>query len=135
MKRHQDNAKCLWNRHKVSISKQEVPGPGAYLQEPNQYLNSFMGEGAHASFGTGPRLPASQSLYDRTMALQRMQNRKSSYETSRDRDNYRSNQNRRHMTPNNLRPILKTEENLFDKKSGYTFGVGHRLDVKAWDYN
>jgi len=50
-------------------------------------MNSFMGEGASATFGTEPRLPATTSLYDRTMALSRIQNRKSSLETARNNNN------------------------------------------------
>lgn len=46
-----------------------------------------MGEGASATFGTEPRLPATTSLYDRTMALSRIQNRKSSLETARNNNN------------------------------------------------
>ena len=82
VKKHQDKARQLFNQHKQSISKKQAsPGPGQYFHGQNIYTNSFTGEGASASFGTGPRLPAPTSLTDRTMALQRMQNRKTSVDS------------------------------------------------------
>lgn len=70
--RHQNNAKKLWKQHTEQITKKQgSPGPGEYLHVPNMYQNSFTGEGGSTKFGTGPRLPATVSLYDRTIAMHR----------------------------------------------------------------
>lgn len=42
----------------------------------------------------------------------------------------------RYNTPSMLKPIARQEEeNLFEKRPGFTFGVSTRLDPKKWDFH
>ena len=53
------------------------------MQSPNKYYNSFQGEGAGFSFGTGARRPTYAAQYDRTMAVQRIERRRTtSFDTN-----------------------------------------------------
>ena len=78
VKRHQDKAKELWVQHKESIQKQSSPGPAEYSTQINKFTSAFTGEGITCSFGLGPRLPANTSLFDRTLALKKLKDRKAS---------------------------------------------------------
>ena len=78
VKLHQSRAKKLWHQHTMNIKKEGSPGPGQYHHEPNQYFNSFMGEGKSCAFGKEPRLPSQTSHSDRILAIKKQQLRRTS---------------------------------------------------------
>ena len=78
MKLHQARAQKLWHLHTLNIKKEGSPGPGQYHHEPNQYFNSFMGEGKSCAFGKEPRLPSQTSHSDRVLAIKKQQLRRAS---------------------------------------------------------
>ena len=84
MKKHQDKAKELWSKKLDSIQRQDnSPGPGQYIKETNMFTTAFTGEGVTCHFGTGPRLPVNTSLFDRTLALKKLKDRKAGLQTAR----------------------------------------------------
>ena len=118
------------------------------MQSPNKYYNSFQGEGAGFSFGTGARRPTYAAQYDRTMAVQRIERRRTTSFDSNIKSARKYSflkftfdlildtlQVKRYKTPGSLRPVLRPEESPFERLPGNKFSRSPRMDVKQWDIN